>query len=98
VRSSERSGDRVWRLPLDNDYKAANKSAVADLANQGSQTYKAGTITAAFFLQAFVGETPWVHLDIAGTAFNVPDIPYYRTENATGAGVRLLVDLAMNWK
>jgi len=90
------SGDHVWRLPLDNDYKPAIKSNIADISNIGSRTYMAGTITAAFFLQNFVDDVPWVHLDIAGTAFNVPNRPYYRP-GATGAGVRLFVDLIMNW-
>ncbi len=94
--AADRSGDRVWALPFDNDYKAAIRSDVADICNIGSSKYKAGAITAGFFLQNFVGETPWVHLDIAGTAFDVPDISYYST-GATGVGVRLLVDLAMNW-
>lgn len=92
------SGDFVWRLPLNDDYKKANKCAVADLSNCGSRTYKAGGTTAAAFLQAFVGDTPWVHLDIAGTAFSVPDLQYYRPATATGVGVRLLVELALNWK
>lgn len=98
IRSAERSGDRVWRLPLDSDYKPAIKSTVADLSNIGSRRYRAGAITAAWFLKNFVEDTPWVHLDIAGTAFDVPDIPYYRPEGATGAGIRLLIDLVMNWK
>ena len=95
-RAAERAGEKVWRLPLDNDYKPAIRSSVADMANTGSKKYMAGTITAAFFLQNFVGDTPWVHLDIAGSAFNVPDLPYVK-DGATGASVRLLVDLAMNW-
>jgi leucyl aminopeptidase len=90
------SGDRVWRLPMDNDFKAAVQSDVADLCNSGKSQYRAGAITAAFFLQAFAGEVPWAHLDIAGTAFSVPDITYYDT-GATGYGVRLLVELAMHW-
>ena len=94
--AAERTGDRVWRLPLHDDYKKAVQSDVADLCNIGSPKYMAGTITAAHFLKAFVGDTPWAHLDIAGTAFDVPDMPYYRT-GATGAGVRLLIALAMNW-
>lgn len=96
VAAGMRSGDRVWRMPMDNDYAAAIKSSVADLCNIGSNKYMAGAITAAFFLKPFVGETPWVHLDIAGTAFDVPDVPYYRP-GATGVGVRLFVDLIMNW-
>lgn len=96
--SSERSGDRVWRLPLSDDYKPAIKSVVADISNIGSPKYLAGAVTAALFLQNFVEDVPWVHLDIAGTAFDVPDLPYYRPHSATGFGVRLLVDLAMSWE
>lgn len=95
--SATRSGDRVWRLPLVDDFKPAIKSEYADMKNIGSRRYSAGTITATCFLQNFVGDVPWVHLDIAGTAFDVPDISYYRG-GATGVGVRLLIDLAMNWK
>ncbi len=96
--SAERSGDFVWRLPLTDDYKPAIKSPVADISNIGSQTYMAGAVTAALFLQNFVDDVPWVHLDIAGVAFDVPDLPYYRPHSATGFGVRLLVDLAMSWE
>lgn len=91
-----RSGDRIWRLPLDEDYRPAIKTEAADLSNIGSPKYMAGTITAALFLEQFVNDVPWAHLDIAGTAFNVPDISYYRS-GATGVGVRLLADLVMNW-
>lgn len=91
------TGDRVWRLPLHEDYKPAIKTPYADLSNTGSSRYKSGTITATWFLSNFVDDVPWVHLDIAGTAFDVPDIPYYRP-GATGAGVRLMIELAMNWK
>jgi len=96
-KAADLSGERVWRLPLDNDYKPAIKSDIADLSNIGSPKYMAGTITAAFFLQNFVGDVPWAHLDIAGVAYGVPDISYYRN-GATGFGVRILVALAMNWK
>ncbi len=96
--SADRSGDHVWRLPLTDDYKPAIRSPVADISNIGSQTYMAGAITAALFLQNFVDDVPWAHLDIAGTAFDVPDLPYYRPHSATGFGVRLLVDLAMSWE
>ena len=95
--SAERTGDRVWRLPLSDDFKPAIRSIVADLCNIGSNKYRAGATTAAHFLQNFVGETPWAHLDIAGVAFDVPDIPYYRPHSATGYGVRLLSDLVLNW-
>lgn len=95
--AAEKSGDKVWRLPLPDEYKAAIKSPVADICNIGSPKYMAGAVTAALFLQNFVDKVPWVHLDIAGTAYDVPDISYYR-DGATGVGVRLLIELAMNWK
>jgi len=95
--ASARSGDRVWPLPFHDDYKPAIKSEVADIKNIGDKKYMAGTTTAGFFLQNFVGDVPWAHLDIAGTAFNVPDISYFRP-GATGFGVRLFIDLLMNWK
>lgn len=91
------SGDRVWPLPMDNDYKIAIRNDIADMCNIGSAAYNAGAITAAFFLQNFVGETPWAHIDIAGTAFGVPDMSYLRP-GATGFGTRLLVDLILNWQ
>lgn len=94
--AARRSGDRVWPLPFHDDYKPAIKSTVADLCNIGNDKYRAGAITAGFFLQNFVGDTPWVHLDVAGTSFNVPDLSYYRP-GATGFGVRLFLDLLMNW-
>ncbi len=96
IKASEHSGDKVWRLPMDNDYKPAIKSDVADMRNIGSKKYMGGAITAAFFLQNFVGNVPWVHLDIAGVAFGVPDLSYLRP-GATGFGIRLLADLIMHW-
>lgn len=95
--SASRSGDYVWRLPFNDDFKAAVKSHIADIKNIGSPAIGAGTITASCFLREFTDDTPWVHLDIASTAFNVPNIPYYG-KGATGSSVRLLVDVAMNWK
>ena len=99
VRSAgEKAGDYVWRLPFTDDYKVAMKSEIADLSNIASGRYKAGTINGACFLQNFVGDVPWAHLDIANTAYDVPMLPYYRPDTATGAGVRLLVELVMNWQ
>lgn len=96
--AGERSGDRVWALPFTPDFKTAIKSEIADMQNIGSRSIAAGTITAAWFLREFVeNDTPWVHLDIASSAYNVPNISYYRP-GATGSSVRLLIDLAMNWK
>ncbi len=95
--SACRSGDYVWSLPFTDDFKTAIKSDVADIQNVGNPSIAAGTITAGFFLREFSGDTPWVHLDIASTAFNVPNISYYG-KGATGSSVRLLIDLAMHWK
>ncbi|MEX0940711.1 MAG: leucyl aminopeptidase [Candidatus Babeliales bacterium] len=97
-KAADISGDRVWELPFDDDYKKSIVSSVADICNIGKPAYQAGAITAGFFLSNFVGDTPWVHLDIAGTAFNVPDISYYEREGATGVGVRLFVELLLNWQ
>ena len=95
-KASERSGDRLCRLPMDNDYKPAIRSDIADVKNVGSKRYMGSAITAAFFLQTFTGTTPWVHLDIAGVAFGTPDLTYLRP-GATGYGIRLLTDLIMHW-
>lgn len=95
-KASQLSGDQIWRLPLTDEYKPAIRSENADIKNIGSKRYSAGTITAACFLENFVSDVSWAHLDIAGTAFDVPDISYYRC-GATGAGVRLLIELIMNW-
>jgi leucyl aminopeptidase len=89
--SAEITGDRVWPMPLDDDFKAALKSEVADMSNCGKAAYKAGTITAAHFLSNFVEKAKWAHLDIAGTADGVPDVNYLG-KGATGAGVRLLAE------
>jgi len=89
------SGDYVWRLPMGPDYKKAIKSNIADICNIGDSRVKAGASTAAHFLQHFVGDTRWAHLDIAGSAFDVPGIPYY-APGATGVGVRLLVEFLKN--
>jgi leucyl aminopeptidase len=97
IEAACRSGDRVWVLPLHNDYKPAVMSSVADIANLGHGSYYAGAITAACFLQHFVGKVPWVHLDIAGTAWDVPMSYYRKTGGATGFGVRLLIDYVMNY-
>jgi len=91
VRAGEESGELTWRLPLHPEYKALMKGTFADLSNLASKR-KAGTITAASFLEEFVGETPWAHIDIAGTAWEVGR--EYTGNDASGFGVRLLVELA----
>jgi leucyl aminopeptidase len=89
--AGERTGELAWRLPLHPEYKELTKGTVADLTN-ASEKRKAGTIYAASFLEEFVGEVPWAHLDIAGTAWDVGRD--YVGKGATGYGVRLLVSLA----
>jgi leucyl aminopeptidase len=88
--AGEKSGELVWRLPLHPEYKAMMKGTVADLSNLGTKR-EAGTITAASFLEEFVDGTPWAHIDIAGTAWDVNRA--YTGKGGSGYGVRLLVQL-----
>jgi leucyl aminopeptidase len=94
--AGDRSGEPLWRLPLGPEYSKQIKSKVADIKNIGNRA--AGTITAAAFLQEFVGDTAWVHLDIAGTAYNYTDKPYVPSKGPSGTGVRTLLELIRNWK
>ncbi|MFQ6134396.1 MAG: leucyl aminopeptidase [Nitrososphaerales archaeon] len=95
--AGETTGERVWELPLWDDYKEQLKSEVADMKNVGGKP--AGAITAASFLSNFV-DYPWVHLDIAGTAWTQngsPEKPYI-PKGATGVGVRLIIEVLRGWK
>ncbi len=87
-KASEETSERVWRMPLYDEYKEYIKSDVADLKNSGGKT--GSLVTAGYFLKECAAETPWVHLDIAGTAWNDKDKPYL-PKGATGIGVRLLL-------
>jgi leucyl aminopeptidase len=89
--AAEETGELAWRLPLHPEYKELTKGTVTDLVN-ASEKRKAGPIYAASFLEEFVDDVPWVHLDIAGTAWDVGR--EYVGKGATGYGVRLLVALA----
>lgn len=89
--ASAASGDLLWRLPLHSDYADAIKGRYADIVNS-TENRKAASITAAEFLHRFVGDVPWAHLDIAGTA-NDTGRPYAGS-GGSGYGVRLLVELA----
>ena len=89
------TGELVWRLPLHQEYKDLVKGTVGDLTNAAAKR-KAGTIYAGSFLEEFVGEAPWAHVDIAGTAWDVGR-PYTGSD-ASGFGVRLLVELARELK
>lgn len=93
--AGERAGELLWRLPLAEEYKEQLKSKVADLKNIGGKA--GGTITAATFLQEFVGKTPWAHLDIAGTAWNYTEKPYV-PKGPSGIAARTLIELVRSWK
>jgi leucyl aminopeptidase len=89
-------GEKMWQLPVDDDYKDQYlKCAFADLPNVGGRW--GGAITAAIFLKEFADPTPWVHLDIAGTAW-LDDAKPYMAKGPSGVAVRTLVRLAMDWK
>ena len=91
VEAGEATGELTWRLPLHPEYKELTKGTVADLTNVSAKR-KAGTIYAGSFLEEFVGQTPWAHVDIAGTAWDVGRP--YTGNDASGFGVRLLAELA----
>ncbi|TAK08674.1 MAG: leucyl aminopeptidase [Candidatus Manganitrophaceae bacterium] len=93
-KASEETGERVWPLPLWEEYYDQIKSEIADLKNTGGRP--GGSITAALFLKQFVGETPWVHLDIAGTSWNGERPRPYVPKGSTGTGLRLLVQYLTN--
>jgi len=87
--ASKEVAEPIWRFPLPSEYREMLKSDIADTLNAGGRM--AGSITAALFLEDFVGDIPWAHLDIAGTAFwSKPK--YYNPTKATGFGVRLLIE------
>ena len=88
--SADAAGERMWQLPVDDDYREQYKSLVADLANTGGRY--GGAITGAMFIGEFAGDTPWVHLDIAGTRWTNEEKPYL-AKGPTGAAVRTLVHL-----
>ncbi len=88
--SSELAGEKVWRMPMEEKYFEGMKSLIADMKNTGPRP--GGSITAALFLKQFVKETPWAHLDIAGTVWTDKENGY-NSAGATGYGVRTLV----NW-
>lgn len=88
------TGERVWRMPLDKNYDKMIDSKFADMKNAGARN--AGSITAAHFIKRFVGETPWAHLDIAGTAMSSPETDINKSW-ASGWGVRLLDRLVADY-
>ena len=93
IRAGSDTFERAWRLPIFEEYKDQLKSDIADIKNVGSRA--GGSITAALFLQEFIGNTPWAHLDIAGTAY-LSDARRYHPKHGTGVGVRLMIDFLQN--
>ena len=93
LRSASEAGEKFWQMPVDEDYRDQYKSAIADLANTGGRY--GGAITGAMFIGEFAGETPWVHLDIAGTRWTNEEKPYM-AKGATGVGVPALTHLIMH--
>jgi len=92
LKAASKTGERLWQLPMPEEYKEQNKSQIADIKNTGDRY--GGAITAALFLSEFVGNAPWVHIDIAGTASSSKESGY-TIKGATGVGVRTLVELAL---
>lgn len=94
MKASKEAGEKMWQLPMDEEYKDYLKSAFADLPNVGGRP--AGSITAAWFLREFADPTPWVHLDIAATAW-LDDAKPWMSKGPTGVGLRTFVQLAQDW-
>ncbi len=93
IAAGAEAGERMWQMPMPEQYKEQNKSDVADIKNVGGKW--GGAITAAQFLAEFVDNTPWVHLDIAGTSLSEKERGYL-VKGATGVPVRTLVNLILS--
>lgn len=93
--AGEACDERAWPMPLFDEHRRAVKSPIADVKNTAGRD--AGASTAAAFLGNFVGDTPWCHLDIAGTGWTSTAHPY-QVRGGTGVGVRLLLELLRSWK
>jgi leucyl aminopeptidase len=92
LKAGEAAGERLWPLPLIEEYREGLRSDVADLKNTGPRP--GGAITAGLFIKEFAGDTPWVHLDIAGAAFSDKDLPY-ASRGGVGFGTRTLLALVL---
>ncbi len=93
--AADETAERVWPLPIWDDMREQMKSSIADLVNSGGRP--AGTIAAAAFLENFVGDWPWAHVDIAYVDLEPKGRPYV-PKGATGFGLRLFIELLSNWK
>jgi len=94
AKAHERAGEQMWRLPLDDDYKENIKSGIADIVNAGPR--HGGAINAAMFLKEFAEDTPWIHLDIAGTAWMEENKPWI-AKGPSGVALRSLVEFVRGW-
>jgi leucyl aminopeptidase len=94
LHAARAAGEKMWRMPLDDEYKEQLKTPFADLPNIGTRW--GGAITAAVFLKEFAEDTPWAHLDIAGTAW-LDDAKPYLAKGPTGVPVRTFIELVTRW-
>jgi leucyl aminopeptidase len=94
ARALDKAGEKMWRLPLDDEYKEVIKSGIADIVNSGGRW--GGSVTAAMFLKEFAEDTPWLHLDIAGTAWTEEAKPWI-AKGPSGIAVRSLVEFAKDF-
>ncbi len=92
--ANKEAGEKMWRLPLDDEYKEAIKSNIADIVNSGGRW--GGAISAAMFLKEFAEDTPWIHLDIAGTAWMEEAKPWI-AKGPSGIALRSLVEFVKGW-
>ncbi len=93
-RANEEAGEKMWRLPVDDEYKEQIRSSIADIMNTGGRW--GGAITAAMFLKEFAEDTPWIHLDIAGTAWMEDQKPWI-AKGPSGIAVRSLVEFVKDF-
>jgi leucyl aminopeptidase len=94
AKANQKAGEKMWRLPLDDEYKETLKSNIADMVNAGSRY--GGAIFAAMFLKEFAEDTPWIHLDIAGTAWMEENKPWI-AKGPSGIALRSLVEFVKGW-
>jgi leucyl aminopeptidase len=92
INAGDEAGEYMWPMPMYTEYREQYKSDIADMKNVGGR--EAGAVTAALFLSEFVGDNPWVHLDVAGTAMISKDRKYW-SKGGTGVPVRTLINLAL---
>jgi leucyl aminopeptidase len=95
MNAAKAAGEKMWHMPLDDDYRELLKTVYADIQNIGGRW--GGACSAAMFLKEFSGETPWVHVDVAGTAW-LDDAKPYMAKGPTGVPLGSFVNLAVNWK